>query len=384
MKQPKYSPQEALERVKLMMKYDMSKTLNENKESLKSMLNEDDDNFGEDDINTPIELSVQKLLKSCSSRPETEGTINAAAIASEFARAFNYQTIGMFSGTDDSVWKAALKNMSAGNLDDLCNVNNFYKETYDQEFAWALVQELDDEELGVLMTTFNSMKYKTDKQAKLSVTSTEQYDINWFRKTFPCIFKSDSNVDQQVLKNANNYVYILIKSKQGNLFQVFADGRVKKNDGTSTGKMISCNGSKIGFIAESLEKKKIVKEQFDEKELLGGGGTQPRPRPRPVPRPTQSQFKTCPEQMPIKFGCKNETVKEIQNCLKLTPDGMFGPKTKKALIDKGYGGESITTEMVIAICGKNDSKPSTIPSVNQAKPDEIEKVDAEDATDLLK
>ena len=34
MVQPQYSPQEALERVKLMMKYDMSKTLNENKQSI--------------------------------------------------------------------------------------------------------------------------------------------------------------------------------------------------------------------------------------------------------------------------------------------------------------------------------------------------------------
>ena len=29
--QPKYNPQEALDRIKLMMKYDTSKTLNENK-----------------------------------------------------------------------------------------------------------------------------------------------------------------------------------------------------------------------------------------------------------------------------------------------------------------------------------------------------------------
>jgi hypothetical protein len=35
MKQPAYSPQEALERVKLMMGYDMSKTLTENRESIK-------------------------------------------------------------------------------------------------------------------------------------------------------------------------------------------------------------------------------------------------------------------------------------------------------------------------------------------------------------
>ena len=41
MKQPAYSPQEALERVKLMMGYDMSKTLTENQETIKQRINED-------------------------------------------------------------------------------------------------------------------------------------------------------------------------------------------------------------------------------------------------------------------------------------------------------------------------------------------------------
>ena len=40
MKQPEYSPLEALERIKLMMKYDMSKTLNENKQVIKEPINE--------------------------------------------------------------------------------------------------------------------------------------------------------------------------------------------------------------------------------------------------------------------------------------------------------------------------------------------------------
>lgn len=38
--QPKYSPEEALERIKLMMKYDTSKTLNENVKSIKQPINE--------------------------------------------------------------------------------------------------------------------------------------------------------------------------------------------------------------------------------------------------------------------------------------------------------------------------------------------------------
>jgi hypothetical protein len=39
MVQPKYSPQESLERVKLMMKYDLSKTSTENKTKLVSTQN---------------------------------------------------------------------------------------------------------------------------------------------------------------------------------------------------------------------------------------------------------------------------------------------------------------------------------------------------------
>jgi len=43
MVQPKYSPEEALERVKLMMKYDTSKTLNENKEIIFEQSNKESD-----------------------------------------------------------------------------------------------------------------------------------------------------------------------------------------------------------------------------------------------------------------------------------------------------------------------------------------------------
>jgi hypothetical protein len=40
MVQPKYSPEEALQRIKLMMEYDTSKTLNENVETIKQPINE--------------------------------------------------------------------------------------------------------------------------------------------------------------------------------------------------------------------------------------------------------------------------------------------------------------------------------------------------------
>lgn len=96
--------------------------------------------------------------------------------------------------------------------------------------------------------------------------------------------------------------------------------------------------------------------------------------PSPQPTPRRSQYKSCPEVYPIKFGCKNETIAKVQECLGVTPDGKFGPKTQQALINKGYDGNSITTEITINVCGQNnpDKPPVTTPPV---KPEEIEAPD---------
>jgi hypothetical protein len=100
----------------------------------------------------------------------------------------------------------------------------------------------------------------------------------------------------------------------------------------------------------------------------------PQPAPQPAPQPRTSQYSACTEVYPIKFGCKNETIAKVQECLGVTPDGKFGPKTQQALINKGYDGNSITTEITINVCGQNNPNkpPVTTPPV---KPEEIEAPD---------
>jgi hypothetical protein len=105
-------------------------------------------------------------------------------------------------------------------------------------------------------------------------------------------------------------------------------------------------------------------------------------------------FISCPETFPIKKSCKNETIKKVQACLGgLVVDGKFGDKTQKALESKGQDGTKITTETIIAVCGKSGepAKDGTTPPANTptdtapaTKPDEIEQVDADDSIDLLK
>ena len=366
MVQPKYSPTEALNRIKLMMNYDSSTTLTENEQKIKSLIKEDD-------IDTDTEKSVQKIISACSSRPEAEGTLDAASIASAFNRSFEYSTMSIFGGTDDQLWRDQALKMKKGNLDDLCNIKKEFEDLGYGDFAQKLVDELDDEELAELMETFSAMAYRTKKESKLAVASTEQKNINWFKTTFPCIFDSDANVDQKVLKNINNYVYILIKGNKGNLYQVFADGRVKTKDGKATGKKISCNGSKIGFIAESTQKKKTLEEQFDENELLGGGnGSTPSPTPRP--RPTQGRYHICTGT--YTQGCKTAPtgpIGVVQGCLGITVDGRFWKKTQDALVAKGYTNGFKDTD-VSKICEKNTVIE---PEISKESPAEIDPSNAD-------
>jgi hypothetical protein len=143
MVQPKYSPTEALNRIKLMMNYDSSNTLTENEQKIKSLIKEDD-------IDTDTEKSVSKILSACSSRAEAEGTLDAASIASAFNRSFNYQTLGFMGGTDDSLWRAQAEKMKKGNLDDLCNINREFEDLGYGDFAQKLV-DCDGMYVGIHM-----------------------------------------------------------------------------------------------------------------------------------------------------------------------------------------------------------------------------------------
>jgi hypothetical protein len=68
----------------------------------------------------------------------------------------------------------------------------------------------------------------------------------------------------------------------------------------------------------------------------------------PIPNP--SQYKSCPETLPISKFCKNETIRKVQGCLRITADSLFGPKTQAALEAKGVDGMSITQQTVDKVC----------------------------------
>jgi hypothetical protein len=338
MKLPTYSPIEALNRVKLMMGYDPTKTLTENKTSIKGLIKEDD-------IDTDTEKSVKKVLDSCNSRSVGEGTLDAASIASAFNKSFNYQTLYMFGGTDDSLWRAQAAKMKKGNLDDLCNIKKEFEDLGYGDFTQKLVDELDDEELAELMEAFAAMNYKTKKEGNLRVDSTEQKNINEFKAKFRCVFDSDSNVDQKVYLNQNRYTFIKVRGNSGRVYQLFFDGALKDWNGTKwvdTGKMLTCDGRKV--MIESEQKKRLI-EDFDDSGIRvktptptgggGGGGTRPAPA-----------YRNCTGT--YKKGCKSDVIAKVQGCLGLTADGKYGNNTHTKL--SGMGFTSFTDSDVDKIC----------------------------------
>ena len=359
MVQPNYNPEEALQRVKLMMGYDSSKTLTENKQSI-GLVSEQ---WNVDTPDTDAEKAIVKVLNWCTA-DRGIGSLSddqVAEIAARFNQAFNYSTAGTGFGTDDALWRAQLAVMEKGDLNDLCAIKKEFEENGFGKFANKLVEELDDEELSELLTTFLVMKKRNTGGQRLQVKDTQFGKIQYFEKTFPCVFQTNSNVDTKVYLDRNNYTYIMVKGKSGTTFKLFYDGRIKTNNDGLTGKKLSCSGEKV-INGESIEKKKL-KEQFDDSELV------PKPKPEPKPEPTQTQRvrtqKPKPKYPPCQngryvLGCSSEVVRQVQECLGfmvVDQDGKFGKITQAALQKLGFAG-GFTDKDVEKICKKVEEDPS--------------------------
>jgi hypothetical protein len=135
MVQPQYNPQEALERIKLMMKYDTSKTLNENKETINEVvaipwligltpligtwiynIQGGGDSFSK----------TKSFFEGCSKNiKELKPTVSK----SEYRAAADsiYNAIEGL-GTDEDAIKAALNSMPT--VADLCALNSWYSTQY--------------------------------------------------------------------------------------------------------------------------------------------------------------------------------------------------------------------------------------------------------------
>ena len=396
--QPKYSPEEALQRMKLMMEYDSSKTYTENKVIVenKTLLNEIEpvtvsigtyalittalaalgiglgasSNWSSKDAETKvIELAggcdksgadAQKLKR------ETMDTQTQTKIAGLFRKAFDYTLFGMGvgEGTDEAVMEAALAELEKnGNFGDFCKVREIMGKS---KFENELIDELNTAELGQVANSIQVLLAKSVK-GNLKVRDAETANEQWWLNTFPCLEVSDSFESPMTVntdKYGNTFVVVNFKVKgEIKKFHILQNGRVYTFDTHKyTGKKVECAGTKTTVVAESV-KKKTVSEQAD----LGNVDLVDRdsvtvPDNNNNSNNNNNSQSSAPSYIDCvgtyQKGCKSDVIEKVQGCLnddkkldlnpKLVTDGKFGSKTKAALVQKGFS--TFTDSDVEKIC----------------------------------
>jgi hypothetical protein len=391
--QPKYSPEEALQRMKLMMEYDSSKTYTENKVIVenKQPINEiaplvawgiaaglaalgiggAASNWSSEDAET----KVRELAGGCDKsgadaqklKRETMDTQTQTKIAGLFRKAFDYTLFGMGvgAGTDEAVVEAALAELEKnGNYGDFCKVREIMGKS---KFENELIDELNTAELGQVANSIQVLLAKSVK-GNLKVRDAETANEQWWLNTFPCLEVSDSfespmsvNTD----KYGNTFVVVNFKVKGAiKQFHILQNGRVYTADTHKyTGKKVECAGTKTTVVGESV-KKKTVSEQadlgnvdlVDRDSVTVSDDNNNNSNSNNNSRPSAPSYKDCVGT--YQKGCKSDVIEKVQGCLnddkklnldpKLVIDGKFGSKTKDALVQKGFS--TFTDSDVEKIC----------------------------------
>ena len=70
----------------------------------------------------------------------------------------------------------------------------------------------------------------------------------------------------------------------------------------------------------------------------------------PIPKPKpESKYRDCTGKEVISFGCKSSDVNRLQGCIGVEPDGSWGPKTQKKMVQLGLG-QGISVVDIDQIC----------------------------------
>jgi len=351
MVQPKYSPEEALERVKLMMKYDTSKTLNENK----SIISEQD-----------------TLTKTGIATGAAAGT--AAAIAGGAAAANVATTTALGAGTYSAMGVGASLAPSLGVTAAAALGAGVIAGAGALALAPLIIWYMDKDNAKVkvekIIQYCVSDKSKIDKierglgEAEIRNLSDQLYDamkgLGTDEAAVYGAFKS--------LKTASDFCALVTRfnrdyGNEGDLLEWLDDDFDQTSEWMQIYRPIRdiVEDTLLNLKDDTVEDD-CKKNPNQEKCNSGGGGGG-----------KKTGYRDCSGA--YSFGCKSPAIAKVQACLGLVTDGKFGPKTRAALKSKGF--ESFTDAEIDKICGKTPQP--------QPQQDEFSvQVDADSVDDILK
>lgn len=330
MVQPKYSPEEALQRVKLMMGYDTRKTLKENKETIeeqtwwKSMLAGAATGGAAGAVAGPAAIpgavvgavlglvfdfaggdasktKVVELIKACSTNKKEVGkTILSDDELDEMSDKL-YTAMKGITTDEDSI-----KEVFSGiqSVPDLCNLVENFKDNYGDLIEWLNGDLENDEEWRDYVALPLRKAIRNSKKASEEGTGTtaiRQKNINavWCSVNLKNIIELPENP-----YNGKTWEEFIISEKVTQEELVAAKNSCPQKGG-------------------------VVK--------TGGGGG----------------YKPCSGT--YSYGCKSDVIAKVQGCLGgLVQDGKFGPKTRTKLSAKGF--TTFTDSDIEKICSAAETK----------------------------
>ena len=327
--QPKYSPQEALEKIKLGMKYDLSKTLNENKKSVSKQI-------------------VSEQTAGCQNTMEKSEVTEFATIAGNATYQLRTTVARMFNQQEsadeilDSVKQIKGKNVIDPTTGECVPAKSLFEKRWKvaNKGKYAITNAIlhpfsNDDRLTFSQTL--KMLIDSDYYKKSSYADTQdvidslKQSLKLYNEGTTPVPPTPAPSESERQKSVNNTYCNNLKDN------VIQYGRDK-------GKTWDFWVNKYKVTAQEIEiaKNSCGKVNQGGGKTGGGGGGGRR-----------SKYKQCSETLPIAMFCKNSTIARVQGCIGVKQDGAFGPLTSKALIAKGADGSSITQASIDKVCNAN-------------------------------
>jgi len=294
MVQPKYNPEEALQRIKLMMEYDSSKTLSENKKVIE-------------------EQTAGNLADPTTLAAGASGAVVGAGVAGGL-------TAGAAAGTAIfPVVGTAIGAVAGVGLGMLIN--------------WWNNKDYGEKGFKQVMSACSS------KGASKLVPQLSKADIRNIAYSIEDA-KGQWNDDESAIKSALERIptvgdlCAVDKKVTGGLYQFLNDLTDSPDEWKMFTRPLEGMIEDTEFVANPEEVKKT-----DTNKTGGGNKT--------------GGYKSCTGT--YSYGCKSDVIAKVQGCLGLVTDGKFGPKTKASLSGKGFE-NGFTDADVTKICEKQETK----------------------------
>jgi hypothetical protein len=349
---PKYSPEEALQRAKLMMKYDTSKTLNENKETIEEQYVAPTTAAGLAGAGVGAGLAAKTSLlgtAAVAAVPATATSAGTAAVAGTGAVGALGSALGVSATAAGAI---------VGSAAALAVLPLVY---------WLVTKDTGANKVKKMFEMCSSDAAKIAKlPRKLQDTDLRSISDDIEDAIINDSFGFQGGTDEEKLFSAFKQLESGTASDFCALIQYY-------NKNSESGDLFDDLDSDID--AESEWKqifrpiRNCVEDSLltlkDEESSTSGAASG-----AASGSGSGSGYKSCSGA--YSRGCQAEAIKTVQGCLGLVQDGKFGPKTEAALKAKGFS--SFTDAEVDKICNKTTT-------TTQVNPDE-EDVDGVDPNQI--